>query len=106
MKPTMIDLPLFAAARASDPQTSHDAADRITAKLSDLQHRVMAAVAGFGDTGATAREVDTLPDFADCGFSTVRKRVSELAKAGLLAPIGRRDGMTVYALPSAHHHAA
>lgn len=95
-KPLSDELPLFAAARASDPDTSHEAAERITGKLSQLQQRVLTAFATFGKVGATARDVEQLPIFADCGFSTVRKRVSELADAGRLAPIGKRDGLTVY----------
>jgi Fe2+ or Zn2+ uptake regulation protein len=87
---------LIATARRTDPETSHEAAQRITAKLSQLQARVLVAVAEFGEHGATAREVETLDAFADCGPSTVRKRLSELSKAGKLHDAGRRDGMTVY----------
>ena len=87
---------LIATARTTDPETSHEAAQRITAKLSQLQARVLEAVADFGAHGATAREVETLDAFADCGPSTVRKRLSELATAKKLHTVGRRDGMTVY----------
>jgi signal transduction histidine kinase len=87
---------LIATARRTDPETSHEAAERITAKLSQLQARVLIAVADFGEHGATAREVETLDAFADCGFSTCRKRLSELARAGRLGTNGKRDGMTVY----------
>ncbi len=87
---------LVATARSTDPETSREAAERITAKLSQLQYRVLVAVAEFGEHGATAREVETLDAFADCGPSTVRKRLSELSKAGKLHDAGRRDGMTVY----------
>ena len=87
---------LIATARRTDPETSHEAAQSITAKLSQLQARVLVAVAEFGEHGATAREVETLDAFADCGPSTVRKRLSELSKAGKLHDAGRRDGMTVY----------
>jgi hypothetical protein len=87
---------LIATARTTDPETSHEAAQRITAKLSQLQARVLVAVGEFGEQGATAREVETLDAFADCGPSTVRKRLSELSKAGKLHDAGRRDGMTVY----------
>lgn len=89
-------LPLFATARTGDPDTAHEAADRITAKLSKLQQRVLTAFATFGKAGATARDVEQLPIFADCGFSTVRERVSELADAQRLKAIGKRDGLTVY----------
>jgi signal transduction histidine kinase len=87
---------LIATARRTDPETSHEAAQRITAKLSQLQARVLVAVAEFGEQGATAGEVEDLPQFDDCGFSTVRKRLGELARAGRLHTNGKRDGMTVY----------
>ena len=87
---------LIATARTTDPETSHEAAQRITAKLSQLQARVIEAVAAYGEHGATAREIETLDAFADCGFSTCRKRLSELARAGRLGTNGKRDGMTVY----------
>jgi hypothetical protein len=91
---------LMTNARATDPETSHEAAARITTKLSRLQARVLVAVAAFGEHGATAREVETLDAFADCGPSTVRKRLSELATAEQLQTAGKRDGMTVYVAPA------
>jgi Fe2+ or Zn2+ uptake regulation protein len=87
---------LIATARTTDPETSHEAAQRITAKLSQLQARVLEAVAAYGEHGATAGEVEDLPQFDDCKPSTVRKRLSELATAKKLHTVGRRDGMTVY----------
>lgn len=90
-------LELFPMHRAADPDTSRQAAERVAEKLSALQERVLVAVAGYGSRGATAREVERLQAFADCGPSTVRKRLSELTRAGKLVENGRRDGMTVYA---------
>lgn len=90
------ELPLFLMHRASDPETSRQAAARVRDKLTPLQQRVLVAVAGCGRRGANGRELETLPAFADCGPSTVRKRLSELAKAGEVVEHGRRDGMTVY----------
>lgn len=95
-KPDRDELPLFAAARASDPDTSHEAAERITGKLSQLQQRVLTAFATFGKAGATARDVERMRRFEDCAPSTVRCRISELHRIGRLRAKGRRDGLTVY----------
>lgn len=93
---TSDELPLFAGARASDPQTSHLAADRVTEKLSSLQQQVLTAFALIGERGGTGREVEGLPCFAECAPSTVRKRITELHRLGRLAEAGERDGLTVY----------
>lgn len=95
-KPDRDELPLFAAARASDPETSHEAAERITGKLSQLQQQVLTAYATFGKVGATAREVETMRRFEGLAPSTVRCRITELHKIGRLEAIGKRDGLTVY----------
>jgi hypothetical protein len=49
----------------------------------------------------SAREAEKLPEFAAYGFSTVRKRISELAQLGLLLPSGvdesaGRTGSRIY----------
>lgn len=90
------DLPLFTNARASDPETSHEAAVRISEKLSTLQQQVLTALALAGDRGATGRELEQLPAFANRGPSTVRKRLTEVSRMGRAEEIGKRDGLTVY----------
>lgn len=87
------DLPMF---RQSDPETSRDAAARVLPHLSELQARVRLAFQTHG--ALTAKEAEQLPEFADLGFSTVRKRISELVKLEVLASAGVRDGSTVYQL--------
>lgn len=86
------DLPLFPSpmARKSDPDTSHEAAGTVCANLGQLQRRVLTAFQQRGPM--TAKECEALPCFADLGFSTVRKRASELAAAGLLEPTGEKRG--------------
>ena len=82
--------------RATDPETSVAAAERILSRLSGLQKEVLRAIRRLHNQtgkGATAKEIERLPDFAGYGFSTVRKRISELKQAGLIRGSGEdRDG--------------
>lgn len=93
------DLPLFTQvrtmARRADPETAKEAAVGIADHLPHLQRRVLTA---FVEHGAmTAKAAERLPEFKGLGFSTVRKRVSELHQAGLLRSTGRTDkGCAVY----------
>ncbi len=73
-------------ARRHDPLTSHAAADCIAPKLSQLQAEVLSAYRRHGPM--SARVAERLPEFASYGFSTVRKRISELHKLGELAESG------------------
>ena len=97
--------------RATDPQTSRDAAARIEPKLSDLQADVLAALKSAGDRGMTDRELERLPWFADRAPSTIRKRRSDLyhwknadgesapkvnAKTDAAGNVVTRDGLTVW----------
>jgi DNA-binding MarR family transcriptional regulator len=70
-------------ARATDPAPSHDTADHFApATLSRLQGLVLAAVGRRQPVHA--RDLERDPAFADLGPSTVRKRVTELVRAGLV----------------------
>ena len=75
------DLPIFAAARAKDPETSHDAAKR--APVAGHCRLVLEALAA-GPAGQTelARRCGLLPH-------QVNKRINELAKAGRIVETGR-----------------
>jgi hypothetical protein len=75
-------LPLFAAARASDPPTSHEAAKR--APVAGHCRLVLEALA-VGPAGQTeiARRCGLLPH-------EVNKRLADLHKAGLAALTGRK----------------
>jgi len=94
----LAELPLF---RRDDPPTSRGAAGAIEPQLGEIQRAVLAA---FREHGAmSARQVEQLPIFQVYGFSTVRKRVSELAAAAYLRAVGteRESGAspcTVYQL--------
>jgi hypothetical protein len=82
-------------ARRSDPDTSKQAARTIVRRAPGLLQRVYAAFVTRGPM--TAKDAEQLPEFAAFGFSTVRKRVSELHRKGYLRNTGRiESGCTVY----------
>lgn len=74
------------ASRRLDPPTSAIAGDEIREHLSEIQ----AAIVYYLSDGkeASARQIERYPAFTRWGFSTVRKRVSELASAGWLESCG------------------
>lgn len=102
MMPAELDLfapePTVAASRRRDPETSHEAARRVGAKLSVLQGQVLTAIRLAGQRGMTDRELERLPGFAKLAPSSVRKRRSEIAHAEppLIYGDGTRDGLTVW----------
>jgi len=74
-------LPLFAAARRTDPATSHAAAK--TAPVSEHQRLIMDALAiGPGGASGIAARCGLLPH-------QIGKRINELAKAGRIVATGR-----------------
>ena len=77
------DLPLWAAARATDPQTSHDAAARVH-EFAGEHHRAIleALAAGPGGASGIAARCGLLPH-------QVNKRIHELAKCGRIVKTGR-----------------
>lgn len=95
-------LPLFLSeknlrmVRKSDGATSKSAADRIKPVLTPLRFAVLMAIREAGEFGLTDRELEQLPQFADRGPSTVRKRRSELFQMGLVQQAGARNRLTVW----------
>ena len=93
-------LPLFATpiremARRDDPDTSKAAAIAVSDRLTELQARVLAAFQRHGRL--TAKELEQLPEMEDLGFSTARKRCSELLSRGWLRKTGTvKDGCREY----------
>lgn len=99
-------LPLFDArhaARTTDPATAKETAKAITPEtITKRQVLVLTAFAAHGPMdGAVLERLDRFKSWKP---STARKRVSELSKAGLLAPVGvTRNGpssLTQYDLTS------
>lgn len=81
--------------RANDPQTSIDASETVARFKNDLQRDVYQALRTGG--AMTDGELESLPQFAIYGPSTVRKRRSELKETGFVVDTGdRRDRMTVW----------
>ncbi len=84
--------------RRTDPATSRAAAATVADSLPKLQGQVLEAFRELGRM--TAPMCEGLDRFADYAPSTIRKRISELASAGLLVPRGtdrsRRAPCTVY----------
>ncbi len=83
---TSDDYPLFPVSSplvgTTDPSTSGEAARSIAKKLTALQLQVLAAFARLGPQ--TPKEIERLPEFAELAPSTVRKRCTELHRAGHL----------------------
>lgn len=76
-------LPLFGAARASDPETSHQAAAQAGGLATKHQRQILAALLDgpAGASGIAAR----------CGLLShqVNKRIAELARDGRIVQTGR-----------------
>ena len=79
----MDSLPLFAAARRTDPQTSHEAA-RSARSFAGEHHQAILEALAHGPAGASGIA-------ARCGLlpHQVNKRINELAKAGRIVATGR-----------------
>ena len=90
--PTRVAMPgKRAAARRADPGTSAAAAARVSDKLTRVQGEVL--VAFLEDGPMSARQCERAERWnGRAGFSTIRKRVSELASAGLLEWFGEERG--------------
>lgn len=76
-------LPLFAAARASDPPTSHSAADQAGGLATRHRRQILAALLE-GPAGQTeiAKRTGLLPH-------QVNKRLAEMGRGGLIETTGR-----------------
>lgn len=87
-------------ARRADMETSREAAAVVEPHLGKIQREVLEAYRAHGPM--TARDLEALPEFSEYGFSTVRKRLSELARAGHLVPHGTdrsgRAAITIWRL--------
>ena len=87
--------------RRSDPITSLAAAAVVEPIVNKLQGDVLKAFSEHGDM--TARTAERLDEFVSYGFSTIRKRISELAQRGYLAERGidqsLRAPSIIYGIP-------
>lgn len=79
---------------ARTPRPPNLAAAGVRRKVTQLHERVIEAYRQHGEM--SARQVEALPEFAGMGFSTIRKRVSELASVEMafLLEAGRKEQET------------
>lgn len=82
----------IARARNSDPQTSHDAAKRVTRSGNATRHRQMILDALKGGEGLT---VEQISQATGVHKSDLNKRTSELEHAGLIRRSGVHHGMLI-----------
>ncbi len=82
--------------RKTDPNTSHQAAEAMRPDLGKIHKLVIDVFRNVGQM--SAREAERRPEFEGYGFSTIRKRISELASdtMGVLEKCGEesRTGRT------------
>ena len=83
------ELPLFTRYRATDPDTSREAAESLQETLSEKRQAVLALFKEAGADGLTDHQV--CRHWPHAPESTYRKRRSELAQMGLLIDTGRRE---------------
>lgn len=82
-------------ARRYDPATSHEAAEKVGRKLTELESLVIGAYDDVGNM--SGKECERLDRFKDMAPSTIRHRVTDLHRKGRLQLTGeRRDGCSVY----------
>ena len=82
--------------RGSDRLESQYAAVRQLEGRTALQGRILLVLATEGPL--TARELESRTEFRGYGFSTVRKRISELKQSGMVVQVGRKDRMAQWDL--------
>ncbi len=90
--------------RRTDPATSRAAGAAIIADLSKIQRLVLRVYQDHGKL--SARQAEKLSEFDGYGFSTIRKRISELAASEHLTSVGTetdsgRGPATVYEITRA-----
>jgi len=100
-EPNLFNLPVFEPmTRNPDHRTSHESADVVRPHLGKIQAEVVKAIQAHGPMDA--RTMEELPEFRAYGHATIRKRVSELSKAGILTACGvdrsRRSPITIWRL--------
>lgn len=97
---SVLDVPtrlLRGAVRGSDPIESQSGAVKQIEGRSELQRKILWILAESGPLNA--KDLERRIEFRYLGFSTVRKRVSELKQAGAVVQVGRKDGMALWDIP-------
>ncbi len=78
-QPSLFDAPTH---RNIDNRFSREAGQAVKTKIGSIQWAVIGAYRDHGPM--RARDCETLPELGRWGYSTVRKRISELGRAGIL----------------------
>ena len=88
----LFSAPTEAHARASDPGTSHDAADAV--RMSDLQALALEGLTSLGGRG-TSKDIAA---HLGVGRDSISPRMKPLESKGLVRRDGKKDGLTVWVL--------
>lgn len=82
----------------TDPVESQVAAVKAEPYRRKLQQRILECLARYGPMNVL--ELEALADLRDVGVYSVRRRASELRKAGRVVQVGRKDGAAILDLPT------
>lgn len=92
----------YPLSRANDPETSKSAAEVVAPSLTELQALVLGTYDARGPM--SARKAERLLEFEGWEPNTIRKRISELSRAGHLVSVGidgrERASITIWATPA------
>ena len=72
--------------RKTDPQTSHEAAKIVAPHVGKTVELILSAYRRHGPM--SARWAERLPEFSSYGFSTIRRRITDLHRSGQLEECG------------------
>ena len=80
--------------RTNDPVTSHEAAIKVSTKLTKLREMVLKMIQDSGSYGITSKEM--IRRHPEMSSSSISSRPNELEKMGLIFHLGdKRDGARV-----------
>lgn len=72
--------------RNADPETSHEAAKVVVPHVGSTAELILTAYRRRGPM--SARKAERLPEFSSYGFSTIRRRITDLHRSGELEECG------------------
>ncbi len=91
--------------RKTDPQTSHEAARVVAPHVGKTVELILSVYRRRGPM--SARKAERLPEFSSYGFSTIRRRITDLHRSGQLEECGiDHDGRapaTIYRVTAEAH---
>ncbi len=72
--------------RQSDPETSHEAAKVVAPHVGSTVELILSVYRRRGPM--SARKAERLPEFSSYGFSTIRRRITDIHRSGQLEECG------------------